>query len=78
MERKWSLLELQVETKEKEQRRELAELKHYYQGENERLMKDLNTALAKKEGKPYDQQLFKNQRKELEELRCTISLQQQN
>lgn len=41
-------------------------------------MKDLSTALAKKEGKSYDQQLFKNQRKELEELRCTIHLQQQN
>jgi hypothetical protein len=41
-------------------------------------MKELNTALTKKEGKSYDQQLFKNQRKELEELRCTISLQLQN
>ncbi len=52
--------------------------KGFYQAENERLMKQLNFTLSKKEVKSYDKELFKNQRKELEELRYTLSLHEQN
>lgn len=52
--------------------------KGFYQAENERLMKQLNFALSKKEVKSYDKELFKNQRKELEQLRYTLSLHEQN
>lgn len=41
-------------------------------------MKELNFALSKKDVKSYDKELFKNQRKQLEELRYTLSLHEQN
>lgn len=41
-------------------------------------MRELSFALNKKEVKTYDKELFRSQRKELEELRCTIDMQGQN
>jgi hypothetical protein len=41
-------------------------------------MRELSLTMNKKEVKTYDKELFRSQRKELEELRCTIDLQSQN
>ena len=41
-------------------------------------MKELNLMLNKKEIKSYDKEVFRNQRKELEQLRFTIDLHSKN
>ena len=41
-------------------------------------MKELSLQLSKKEVRSYDKEVFKSQRKELEELRYTIDLQSKN
>jgi A-kinase anchor protein 9 len=77
-ERKANLVELQLETKQKELKRELADARKFHEIENEKIMKELNLALNRKEVRSYDKETFKVQRKELEELRCTLELQSQN
>lgn len=64
-ERRASLYELQLQTKEKDYKREIQDTKRYYQNENAKLSKELATAMVKKESKTYDKELFKNQRKQL-------------
>lgn len=77
-ERRGNLVELQLETKQKELKRELADARKFYEVENEKLMKELNLALNRKEVRSYEKETFKVQRKEVEELRCTLELQSQN
>ena len=65
-ERRASLYELQLQTKEKDYKREIQDTKRYYQNENAKLSKEVATAMVKKVSKSYDKELFKNQRKQLE------------
>jgi hypothetical protein len=72
VERRAALSEMQLETREKDYRREVEETKRYYLAENGKLSREVSAAMARKEGKSFEKELFKGQRKELEQLRFTI------